>query len=180
MYPPKFIYIFILNKFIDSLDRISRFTGHAVSWLTLLLVLDTFVIVVLRYAFDLGWIAMQESANYMHALVFMLGIGFTLEQQGHVRVDIFYQRFGVRGQALVNLLGTVLLLLPICLFIFWISWDYVSASWSVHEGSREAGGLPGVFLLKSLILLLPFTLMLQGLAEFLRSFRVLFGREPSS
>ncbi|MGV6827621.1 MAG: TRAP transporter small permease subunit [bacterium] len=162
-----------MNAAITLLDRFSRLTGQLVSWLTLTLVLVTFAVVVLRYVFDLGWIAMQESANYMHATVFMLGAAYTLHAQGHVRVDIFYEKFGPRGQALVNLLGTLLLLFPITGFIFWVSWEYVSASWSVWEGSREAGGLPGVFLLKSLILLLPLTLALQGLAEILRSLQVL-------
>lgn len=169
-----------MTKLIDFLDRVARLTGHAVSWLALMLVLITFVVVVLRYVFDTGWIAMQESATYMHALVFMLGGAYTYREQGHVRVDIFYQRFGSRGQALVNLLGSLLLLLPICAFIFWISWDYVAASWNVWEGSREAGGLPGVFLLKSLILLLPLTLLLQGVAEILRSIEILKSGEVAS
>ena len=121
-----------------GIDRLNVAIGHAVAWLTLLMVLLTFVVVVLRYVFDTGWIAMQESATYMLALVFMLGGAYTYREQGHVRVDIFYQRFGSRGQALVNLLGSLLLLLPICAFIFWISWDYVAASWNVWEIGRAS------------------------------------------
>ncbi len=141
------------------------------------MVLITFAVVVLRYAFNTGWIAMQESITYLHALVFMLGAAYTLEQGGHVRVDIFYQKFSEKGRAWVNLLGTALLLYPLMIFIAWISWDYVSESWKVMEGSREAGGLPGVFLLKTLLLLMPVAVMLQGLALMLRSLAVIRGKQ---
>ena len=141
-----------LRGWIAALEALNDWVGRAVAWLTLGMVLVTFVVVLLRYAFDLGWIAMQESVTYMHGLVFMLGAAYTLRHNGHVRVDIFYRKFGVRGRRWVDLLGTLLLLIPTCLFIAWMSWHYVSVSWEVHEGSREAGGLPGVFLLKTLLL----------------------------
>ncbi|MBV1875645.1 MAG: TRAP transporter small permease subunit [Cycloclasticus sp.] len=133
------------------------------------MVLTMFCIVVLRYGFNIGSIAVQESITYMHGLVFMLAIAHTLRINGHVRVDILYQRWGKKGQAIVNLLGSLFLLLPVCAFIAYISWDYVSSSWSYYEGSREAGGLEGVFLLKSLIPLMAFLLFLQGLSEAMKS-----------
>jgi len=138
-----------------------------------LMVLITFAVVLLRYLFDTGWIAMQESVSYLHALVFMLGAAYTLKQGGHVRVDILYQKMGIRAKAWVNLFGTLFLLFPVALFILFTSWEYVVESWKVLEGSREAGGLPGVFLLKTLILLLPLTLLLQGLSLVLKSLQVL-------
>ncbi len=162
---------------IRRLEVTAEYLGRVVAWATLLMVIITFVVVLLRYLFDTGWIAMQESVTYLHAMVFMLGAAYTLKHGGHVRVDIFYQRFGMRGRAWVNLLGTLFLLFPLAIFIFTVSWDYVADSWKVLEGSREAGGLPGVFLLKSLILVLPATLLLQGLALFLKSLVVLRGRE---
>lgn len=155
------------------LEQLAEYTGRVIAWATLLMVLITFLVVVLRYAFDLGWIALQESVTYLHATVFMLGAAYTLKHQGHVRVDIFYQKMSARGRAWVDLLGTLLLLFPVCVFISWIGWEYVSNSWRVLEGSREAGGLPGVFLLKSLILLLPLTLGLQGMASLLRNIMLL-------
>ncbi len=161
---------------IRKLEAIADVTGRLVAWFTLLMVLVTFAVVVLRYAFNTGWIAMQESITYLHALVFMLGAAYTLRHGGHVRVDIFYQKFSEKGRAWVNLLGTALLLYPLMIFILWISWDYVSESWMVWEGSREAGGLPGVFLLKTLLLLMPVAMMLQGLALMLRSLAVIRGR----
>jgi len=161
---------------IRKLENIAEFSGRLIAWATLLMVLVTFAVVLLRYAFNTGWIAMQESITYLHALVFMLGASYTLRHDGHVRVDIFYHKFSDKGKAWVNLLGTLLLLYPLMIFILWISWDYVHESWKVHEGSREAGGLPGVFLLKTLLLLMPVAMMLQGLAMMLRSVDILRGK----
>ena len=162
--------------FVRSLDRFADLTGRAVAWLTLSMVVVTFVVVVLRYLFDTGWIAMQESVTYMHAVVFMLGAAYTLRHDGHVRVDIFSRRFGPRGRAMIDLAGALLLLLPVSIFIFWISWRYVADSWSVLEGSREAGGLPGVYLLKSLIILMPALLIVQGFSTVLRNLLLITGR----
>jgi len=160
---------------IRQLEVLSERVGRGVSWLTLLMVLVTFAVVVLRYVFDLGWIAMQESVTYMHAVVFLAGAAYTLKHGGHVRVDIFFNRMSARGRAWVDLLGTLLLLVPVCLFVGWVSWDYVSQSWLVREGSREAGGLPGVYLLKSMILIAVVLLLLQGAALVLRSLLVVVG-----
>ncbi len=167
-----------MESLAGRLDQIAEYTGRFISWATLLMVLITFLVVVLRYVFDLGWIALQESVTYLHASVFMLGAAYTLKHQGHVRVDIFYQKMSPRSRAWVDLLGTLLLLFPVCGFIFWVSWEYVLNSWDVLEGSREAGGLPGVFLLKTLILLLPLTLGLQGMAAMLRNIRLLQDQHP--
>ena len=164
-----------METLIRKLDALAEYTGRAIAWCTLLMVLVTFAVVVLRYLFDTGWIAMQESITWLHATVFMLGSAYTLKHGGHVRVDIFYQKLGMRGKAWVNLLGTLFLLFPVVLFIAWVSWDYVAESWKVLEGSREAGGLPGVFLLKTLILLLPLLLFLQGLSLALKSLRLITG-----
>lgn len=157
-------------RFVDTLNEN---VGRAVAWLTFLMVVVTFLVVVLRYAFDIGWIAMQESVTYMHAVVFMLGAAFTFKHQGHVRVDIYYRKYGPRGRAWVDLLGGLFLLLPTTVFIVWVSWDYVANSWQVMEGSREAGGLPGVFLLKTLILVMPSLLALQALVDIARAFLTL-------
>lgn len=154
-----------LIKLATQLEKISVFSGQAISWLTLLMVLTTFAIVVLRYAFETGWIAMQESVIYMYALVFLIGIPYTLKHNGHVRVDIFYCDMNPRSKAWVNLLGTLFLLMPVTLFIAWVSWDYVAASWALKEQSGEAGGLPGVYLLKSTILIMTLLLLIQGISQ---------------
>jgi TRAP-type mannitol/chloroaromatic compound transport system permease small subunit len=164
----------------SGLELLILWIGRAVSWLSLLMVIVTFLVVVLRYAFDLGWIAMQESVTYMHASLFMLAAAYTLQRGGHVRVDIFYQRLSARGRAWVDLLGTLFLLAPMCAYLAWSGWDYVAESWAVHEGSREAGGIPAVYLLKSLILAMPALLLLQGFAWALRNGLVLAGVETAA
>ena len=159
----------MINKIPTYIESFIDWTGRAVSWLTLGMVLVTFLVVVLRYVFDTGWIALQESINYMHALVFLIGAAYTLRHNEHVRVDIFYCRLSERGRAWVDFIGGLFILLPVMVFIIWTSWAYVIDSWSVHEGSREAGGLPGIFLLKSVILLMAALLILQGLAMMLKA-----------
>ena len=155
------------------IDKITDSTGKLISWLTLFMVLLTFLIVVLRYGFNISWIAMQESVLYFHGTVFMLGAAYTLKADGHVRVDIFYQNFSIKGKALVNLLGAFFLLLPVCIFIFYISFDYVAASWRIMEKSSEAGGLPLVYLSKSLLLIMAISLSLQGVSEICRNLQTL-------
>ncbi len=169
--------LILAKKILHAIDAITEVLGTAVSWLTLLMVLLTFSIVVLRYGFNLGWIAMQESVLYFHGLVFMLGGAYTLKHDGHVRVDIFYQRYSVKQKAYLNLFGSLILLLPVCVFIFFISFNYVESSWQIMESSSEAGGLPLVYLNKSLILLLAVSLSLQGLAEIIRNSLTIFQAE---
>ncbi|WP_126457112.1 TRAP transporter small permease subunit [Sulfuriflexus mobilis] len=165
-----------LQYFVSGIDAFSDACGRAIAWLTLLMVLTQFAVVVLRYLFDTGWIALQESILFMHALVFLLGAAYTLRHEGHVRVDIFYEHLSRRRQALVDGLGTLFLLWPVCAYILWASWGYVTNSWQLLEGSREAGGLPGVFLLKTSILLMASLLALQGLSMFLKNLLIIFDR----
>ncbi len=160
------------------IETINNGIGRAVSWLTVLMVLTTFIVVVLRYVFDSGWIALQESVVYMHSLVFMLAAAYTLNHDGHVRVDIFYQRFSVKQRAWVDCLGALFLLLPVSGFIIWSSWHYVTESWSVLEGSRHSGGLPGLFLLKSLIIVMAAQLALQAIAMFVKNLVVALSDSP--
>jgi TRAP-type mannitol/chloroaromatic compound transport system permease small subunit len=142
--------------------RVVGVLGRAVAWLTLLMTLLTFGVVVLRYGFSLGWIWLQESVTYLHALVFMVAAAWAFQTDDHVRVDIFYRDRSERYRSWVNLAGTLLLLVPFCLFLVVVAWDYVAASWATREASREAGGLPLVWLLKSLILVMPVLLLLQS------------------
>lgn len=165
-----------LARVIDAVN--ARF-GQACAWLTMFLVLGTAVVVVLRYGFGIGATALQEAVLYAHALVFMGAAAWVLQRNGHVRVDIFYQRFSPRHQALVEILGTLLFLLPVCLFLGWASWDYVSNSWSTLEGSSESGGLKFVYLQKSIILVLVACLALQGISELIKGAYTLAGRLPN-
>lgn len=167
-----------LQTLIQIIQRLIAWIGYGVAWLTLGMVLVLFTVVVLRYFFQTGAIALQESITYMHALVFMLGAAYTLQQDGHVRVDIYYQHWSPTTKAWINNFGIVFFLWPVCFSIAALSWQYVSNAWAIHEASREAGGLPGVFLLKSVILVLPGLLALQGLAQFLQNLLQILGYLP--
>ena len=160
-----------ISALLARLEQFSVALGRVVSWMTLTMVLVTFAVVVLRYLFGTGVIWLQESITWLHAVVFMLGAAYTLQQEEHVRVDIFYREMTARGRAWVNIGGLVLFLWPMCIYLCVEAFDYVRVSWQIREGSREAGGLPFPFvpLLKSVILLMPLTISLQGVAIFLRS-----------
>lgn len=155
------------------IDAFTEWCGELVSLLTSIMVLITCTIVVMRYGLESGSIALQESLSYLHATVFMLGIAFTLKRGGHVRVDIFYRNYSPKTKALIDLVGTVVLLFPVCLAIFWLSFEYVSSSWAIREVSSESAGLPWIYLLKTLLLIMPILLLLQAISEFSRLVRVL-------
>lgn len=162
-----------LHNYIENLatklEQFIDWTGRMISWLVLAMVVVMFFVVVLRYVFDTGWIALQESISYFHSIVFLMGAAYTLQHDAHVRVDIFYSRLSKTAKAWVDLLGHVFILLPVMLFIIWVSWPYVMNAWEVQESSREAGGLPGVYLIKSLILVMAALLIMQASALSLRA-----------
>jgi TRAP-type mannitol/chloroaromatic compound transport system permease small subunit len=159
-------------------DRISNITGRVIAWLTLAMVLLTAVIVVMRYVFDAGLIWMQESVIWMHAAVFMVGAAYTLLHEEHVRVDIFYRKMSARRQAIVDLVGVTIFLLPLCGFLALIAYDFAAVSWSIHESSREPGGLPYpmIPLLKSLVIVMPVAVALQGVSMLIRAVTTLRGK----
>jgi len=162
----------VLRKFI-------ALSGKAVAWLTVVMVLLTFSIVVLRYGFNLGWIWLQESLTYLHVAVFSIVAAWTLQQDGHVRVDIFYAKMTEKNRARVNLSGSLLFLVPFCIFILIIAWPYVANSWKLLESSREAGGLPLVFLLKSLIMVMPALLLGQAMINITDAWKTLRHEKPA-
>tara|TARA_S200000501_G_C20643172_1_gene664127 strand:- start:276 stop:776 length:501 start_codon:yes stop_codon:yes gene_type:complete len=133
-------------------------------WLALIMVLLTFAIVILRYALNSGGILLQESVMYLHGTLFMLAIALGVGDNTHVRVDILYSRRSPEQQAWIDLVGHILFLLPVAGFMIWVSLPYVSNSWQILEGSSEVGGIPGVFLLKTLIPLTGALLFCQGIA----------------
>lgn len=163
-----------IARVIDTLcDRL----GRAVAWLALLMVLLMCTVVMLRYVFGLGWIWMQESITWLHAAAFMLAAAWTLQRDEHVRVDILYRGMSHRRQALVRIIGTLVFLVPVCIFLLVQSLDYVHDAWRFREQSRESGGLPYPFtpLLKSVIPLTAALLLLQGLALSVRDLASLRG-----
>lgn len=168
----------ILDAVADAIDALNERIGHAVAWLTLAMVLVTVVVVVLRYGFNVGFIWMQESVRFMYAAVFLLGAGYTLLRDEHVRVDILYAGMPPRGKALVDLLGTLFFLFPVCGSILLYSWDYVINSWAQLEGSLEERGLHAVYLLKTCIWAFAALLGLQGASTVIRAARTLARRAP--
>jgi len=161
----------------QRLESFIEHVGRAIAWLTLAMVLIMFVVVFLRFVMDIGWIWLQESVNYMHAFVFMLGAAYTMKHDGHVRVDIFYRTMSAKKQAVVDLLGTLFLLLPFSIFVFYVCWDEVMKSWQALEPSQQAGGLDFAYVLKTSMILMPALLMLQGIAIVLQKLLILRG-EP--
>lgn len=164
-----------LLRLCRGIDCFTEVTGKGVSWLTLILIITTCAVVILRYFLSSGSIILQEAVTYLHASLFMLAMAFTLKRGGHVRVDVLYGNFSARTQALVDALGTLLLLIPVCLLILFFSWDYVYISWAIEERSTEGGGIAYVYVLKTLLLILPLMLILQGISELIKNTLFFFG-----
>jgi TRAP-type mannitol/chloroaromatic compound transport system permease small subunit len=170
----------VLSLFARAIDRLNETIGVTVAWLALFTVLIEFTVVLMRYVFGVGSVKMQESIVYMHATMFMVAAGYTLLHNGHVRCDIFYAAAPPRRKALIDLIGVFIFLLPMCALIAWAAWPYVAAAWAVREGSQEGSlGIPGVFLLKTIILVFAGLLALQGIALALHSSLRLAGAESA-
>lgn len=166
-----------MNKIASFINHLNESIGKTIAWGALAAVLLTFAVVVLRKFFDWGSIGLQEAALYFHALLFMAGAAYTFKHDGHVRVDIFYQKLTPKKQAWINLLGSLFLLIPFSVFVLWVSADYVGNSWQQLESSREAGGLPLVFILKSFIPLMGVLLLLQGISACIRALQQIQGEQ---
>ena len=164
----------VYKNLIDFGDSLIERLGNVLNVLMIALVCVVIVVVVGRYFFEIGSVALQELTTYLHATIFMLGISYTLKHDGHVRVDIFYRNFSKRSQALINVIGGLVFILPISIFIGWSSWDYVLASWSIMETSTENNGLPFIYLLKTVMLIMPSLLMIQGFISIIKNVTVLY------
>jgi|GEM_PF-210975 len=162
------------------LDRFASFSGRVLGWFTLAMVLVQSLVVALRYGFDGGSLALQDTVVYLHGAAFMLGLAYALQAGAHVRVDVFYRTLSARGKAWVDAVGCLIFLLPVCIFIAVGSWQFAANSWAVWESSASADGLGGVFLLKSLMPLAAATLALQGIAQFARALHTLMLAEHRS
>ena len=157
------------QPFADRIDRFIAAVGRGAAWLCLFVVVVQFAVVVLRYVFGLGSARLSESIVYAHAGLFMLAAAWTLQAGGHVRVDLFYADASPRTRALVDLCGSLLLLLPFMAVLAWFAVPYVARSWSILESSRETSGLPAVFLLKTLIPVFALLMALQGVSQAIKA-----------
>lgn len=158
---------------MQFLENIIHRIGKVSSWLTLAMIATLFAVVVLRYVFSVGWVAMQETVLWMHSAVFLITASWTLGVDGHVRVDVFYRRFSKRRKGWVDLFGTLLFLFPVAGFLLYSSLPYVQRSWAIGESSFESGGLPAVYLLKTLIPVAAILLLLQGLVIIFKQVQVI-------
>ncbi len=166
------------HPWVTKLESVADAAGALVAWLTVGMVLGTFAVAVLRYFLDIGATWLQEAVTWMHAMVFLGGASYALRHDEHVRVDVFYRHFSARSRAWVTMVGVVVLLWPFCGYLLAESWHYVAQSLRMGEGSREANGLPAVYVLKAVIPLSALLLSLQGLAMVLRAVALL--RQPAS
>lgn len=166
-----------LGNFVRVIDGLNDWIGRGVAWLVIPMVLITFSVATLRYGFSVGWVSLQESYMWLYGFMFMVGAGYTLLHGGHVRVDVFYRPASPRYKAWVDLFGSLFLLTPVVIMILMYSYPYVVTSWHRMEGSHETGGLPGLFLYKSVILIFCVLMLLQGLSLAARSILVLAGHK---
>jgi TRAP-type mannitol/chloroaromatic compound transport system permease small subunit len=169
-----------MTKIINFLESINNGIGRIVCWFGLMMLLLQFFNVVLRYVFGMNYIFLNEGVLYLHATLFMLGSGYTLMVDKHVRVDIFYSKLSVRKRAMVDLFGHLIFLLPSMVILFIYTWPTVKTSWIIFEGPVSVGGIPASFLLKSLISIFCVLIIIQGVANLLKDCIVLFDRNKVS
>ncbi len=160
-----------MERVAAAIDRVTETLGRIAAWALGGVIAIVLAVVLLRYGVGWGRIWLQEAYVWLNAVAVLLGLAYTLKHDAHVRIDLLYERWSIRRRALADLLGCVVLLTPFALAVLWTSQGYVTRAWQIREASREAGGLPGVFLLKSLIPLAALLLFLQGLAVGWRAVR---------
>lgn len=166
----------ILATGIRIICGVNTLIGSVFSWLSLGIVVVCFTVVVQRYVFATSFVWMQDLYIWLNGAMFTAVAGFALMRNDHVRVDIFYRPAEPRTKAIVDLIGAVLFLLPFCAVVYIYSMPFVARAWSYTEASANVGGMPGLYILKSFIILFVALLALQGLAMILRSIVVLAGR----
>jgi TRAP-type mannitol/chloroaromatic compound transport system permease small subunit len=166
-----------LRRFCQRIDSINEWVGRIAAWATAIVVLVVFVDVVMRYAFNTSYVFTQELEWHLFGFIFLMGAGATLLKDGHVRVDIIYQRFNQKHRAWINLLGVIFFLIPGCLMIIITSQKFVSSSFAVMEGSPDPGGIPYRYILKSCIPAGFILVLMQGLAMGIRSYYHIRGHD---
>lgn len=160
-----------MDRIATGIDQLNTAVAQVVRWLALFMVLIQFFIVLGRYVFGVNSIAAQESVLYLHATLFMLGAGFTLLVDKHVRVDVFFSKLGATAQRRINIFGHVFLLLPSMTALLYWTWPSVRNSWKILEGPLSVGGIEAVFLMKTLIPVFCILVMLQSVSLLVRLVR---------
>ncbi|OQW91272.1 MAG: C4-dicarboxylate ABC transporter permease [Thiotrichaceae bacterium IS1] len=170
------LFIFI-EKIINIINTISEWSGRLVAWLILWMVLIIVYDVTMRKFLSIGSVTLQELQWHLFSLIFLIGAAYTFKHDDHVRVDVLYQSHWMNPyrRAWINLLGSLFILLPVCLLIISSSWPFIASAFTSGETSSDPGGLPYRFLLKSAIPLGFALLMLQGIADFLTNLLYILG-----
>ena len=159
----------IVRSVCRWIDSINEWIGRGVAFITVGLVVVMFSDVVMRYLFKKSFVMVQELEWHLFGFIFLIGAGYTLLYDGHVRVDVIYQKLKPVAKAWINLLGTIFFLIPGCLMVIITSWKFTHNSWMVFEGSPDPGGIPLRFIIKGAITVGFALLLMQGLALGLRS-----------
>jgi TRAP-type mannitol/chloroaromatic compound transport system permease small subunit len=168
----------VMPRLTASCERISDLAGRLAAVLLLVLLANVFYDVVMRYVFNDVSIGMQELEWHLYSAVFLLGIAYALTHDAHVRVDLFYERLAPRRRALIDLVGTVLLVWPFCALVAYYGVGFAAEAWDLGETSGDPGGLRYRWVVKSLVPL-AFTLVLvASLGFMLRALAVLRGAPP--
>ena len=168
-----------LQKISAKIDTLNQWVGRGVAWVTLGLVLVVFVDVVMRYMFSTSFVFTQELEWHLFGFIFLIGAGYTLLHDGHVRVDIIYQRVGFKTRAWINLFGVILFLIPGCIMVISTSWTFTANSFAILEGSPDPGGIPFRFILKSCLPIGFTLLLLQGISLGIHSLMHILGIETA-
>ena len=163
-----------MKNIANLFDNINRYTGYLCAFLVVLMTVNVFIVVFLRYLFGISFIWLQETYVWMHAYIFMAGAGFTYLNDAHVRIDIIYRSSSKAYKAIVDLFGNIFLLMPFLYIIWSYSFPFVYKSFQINEVSREAGGLPMLFLLKAAILIFAFLLFIQALSKLINNFIIIY------
>ena len=163
-----------MKNIANLFDNINRYTGYLCAFLVVLMTVNVFIVVFLRYLFGISFIWLQETYVWMHAYIFMAGAGFTYLNDAHVRIDIIYRSSSKVYKAIVDLDGNIFLLMPFLYIIWSYSFPFVYKSFQINEVSREAGGLPMLFLLKAAILIFAFLLFIQALSKLINNFIIIY------
>ncbi len=165
-----------MQKLVNVLDAINEFAGRLCSWATLFMVILICIEVVFRYLFSKSIIWMVELEIYFFAASFLLASGYALKYDKHVRVDVFYSNWSPQKKAWTNLFGCLFFLIPWCIIAILGSYKYALISWRIGEVSQQPGGLPAVYLLKSIVVIGFVLLLLQAISLSLRSILIINGK----
>lgn len=167
----------ILRHYIRFADWLNEHVGTGISWLTSVLVVVVCYDVFTRYLLKNSLVAVQELEWHLFAIIFLIGAAYSLKHDKHVRVDVFYSRFSPRAQAWVNLIGSIVFLIPFCLMVIWSSQNFVANAFRIGETSPDPGGLPARWVLKAAIPAGFVLILIQGIALAFRSLLRLAGNE---